>query len=157
MGFENKFNFDKHANAKISLKYSEKNERNFLKAILLNRIYRFFYDLFDRSIRPNKKNNNLSMESYVMDSKILQLLIQGIVESGEYTLEGIAFYTNIPFDVIYDAACGISYHLSVTAWAKVVDLYLQVKPEVAQVLHGRLQDMVEKKNLSISSLIGESF
>ena len=141
---------------KISIKYSVKNERNFLKAILLSRIHQFFYDQFDRCIQTIKKNN-FSMESYVMDSKILQLIIRGIVDTGEYSLEGIAFYTNIPFDVIYDAACGISYHLSVTAWAKVVDLYLQVKPEVAQVLYGRLQDMVEKKHLSISSLISESY
>ena len=156
MRFTNDSNLDKHVNDKISLKYSVKNERNFFKAIILSQIHRFLYDLFDRSILTNKKNNS-SMESYVMDSKILQLLLQGIVETGEYTLEGIAFYTNIPFDVIYDAACGISYHLSVTAWAKVVDLYLQVKPEIAQVLNVRLQVMVEKKHLSISSLISESY
>ena len=141
---------------KISIKFSQKNERSFLKAILLNRIHHFLYDQFDRCIRGNKKNNT-PLESYVMDNKIFQLLVQGIVETEQYTLEGIAFYTNIPFDVIYDAACGITNHLSVTAWSKVVDLYLQVKPDVARVLFDRLQFMVEKNHLSISSLVSENY
>ena len=139
----------------LDINYSIKNERKLLKAILLSHTHHFVYDLFNRCLTGVKKKD-FYMESYVMDSKILQLLIKGIVDTGEYTLEGIAFHTNIPFDVIYDAACGINYHLSVTAWAKVVDLYMQVKPDIAQILYERLQLMVEKKSLSLSSLSNES-
>lgn len=35
-----------------------------------------------------------------MDRKIIQMLIHDILAAGEYTLEGIAYYTHIPYDVI---------------------------------------------------------
>lgn len=93
--------------------------------------------------------------SYSMDSKIIQFLIQGIVETDEYTLEGIAFYTRIPFDVIYDAACGKSNQFSITPWARVADLYMQVKPEVAQFLIEKLLEMRSKNRAFLSSLLTE--
>ena len=155
MNVETDSNLEKYHFSLPTIKYSIRNERTLLKAVLLSRIHHLVSELFNRSIQPNI-NNNVSMESYIMDSKILQLLIQGIVDTGEYTLEGISFYTKIPFDVIYDTACGINSHLSVTTWTKIVDLYMQVKPEVAQVLCEKLHRVVEKKYTSISTLLNEN-
>ena len=73
-----------------------------------------------------------------MDSRIIQLLIHGIVDTGEYTLEGIAYQTHIPFDIIYDAACGISNEFSITTWTTLVELYLEVKPDVNQLFIDKL-------------------
>lgn len=136
------------------LKFSVKNERKILKAVLLGRLHQLFCELFEDAM-PDKKNN-YSMECYAMDSKIIQLLLQGIIETGEYTLEGIAYYTHIPFDVIYDAACGISDQFSITPWARVVDLYMQVKPEVANVLIERLLEIKGKNHAAFSALLVES-
>jgi hypothetical protein len=83
--------------ASLILKFSVKNERKILKAFLLSRLHQLFCELFQSKLQCNQ--NNSSMECYTMDSKIIQLLIHGIVETGEYTLEGIAHYTHIPFDV----------------------------------------------------------
>lgn len=135
-------------------KFSPKNERKILKAFLLARLHQLFCELFQNKMQCNQ--NNSSMECYTMDSKIIQLLIQGIVETGEYTLEGIAFYTRIPFDVIYDAACGISNQFSITPWARVVDLYIQVKPDVTQVLITKLIEIKGKNRGAISSLLNET-
>lgn len=135
-----------------TIKYSLKSERQLLKAILLNKTHQFLAECFASHLKLELKNHS-SMESYLMDNKILQLLIQGIVDSEQYTLEGIAFYTNIPFDVIYDAACGISNHLSITTWTKIVNLYLQVKPEVAQLLSERLKTFLEKRQQTITSIL----
>ena len=76
-----------------------------------------------------------------MDSKIMELLIQGILETGEYTLNGIAYQTCIPFDVIFEAACGNSNQLTITPWARVVDLYTQVKPDTANVIINKLLEI----------------
>ncbi|OGT36243.1 MAG: hypothetical protein A3F11_06800 [Gammaproteobacteria bacterium RIFCSPHIGHO2_12_FULL_37_14] len=135
------------------LKFSIKNERKILKAFLLGRLHRLFCELLQNKMQCNQ--NNSSMECYAMDSKIIQLLIQGIVETGEYTLEGIAFYTRIPFDVIYDAACGINNQFSITLWARVVDLYTQVKPDVAQVLIDKLLEIRDKNRSALSLLLTE--
>lgn len=134
-------------------RFSVKNERKILKAFLLGHLHQLFCDLFQHQMSCNQYN--FSMECYAMDSKIIQLLIQGIVETGEYTLEGIAYYTRIPFDVIYDAACGISNHFSITPWAKIVDLYIQVKPDVAQVLVDKLLEIKSKNRSVLSSLLNE--
>lgn len=135
------------------LKLSAKYERKILKVILVGRLHQLFCELFVSEVSYKKIND--SMECYAMDSKIIQLLLQGIVETGEYTLEGIAYHTHIPFDVIYDAACGISDQFSITPWARVADLYMQVKPEVANVLIERLIEIKEKNRGGFSALLVE--
>lgn len=135
------------------LKYSTKNERKILKAFLLARLHQLFCELFHSKIQTHQ--NNSIMECYVMDSKIIQLIIQGVIETGEYTLEGIAYYTRIPLDVIYDAACGISNQFSITPWARIVDLYIQVKPDVTEVLIDKLLEIKNKNHSAFSSLLNE--
>ncbi len=137
----------------LTLKYSIKNERKILKAFLLGRLHQLFCELFSNKI-PYHQNNS-SMECCAVDSKIIQFLIQDIVETKEYTLEGIAFHTRIPFDVIYDAACGMSHEFSITPWARVVDLYIQVKPDVAQALTARLLETSDKNRAALSALLTE--
>lgn len=90
-----------------------------------------------------------------MDNKIIEILIHGIIETGEYTLEGIAYHTRIPLDVIYDAACGINDKFSITPWARVVDLYMQVKPEVAKILVEKLVDLKSGNHAAFSQLLKE--
>jgi hypothetical protein len=140
-------------NSVISLKFTAKNERKLLKVFLLERLHQVFYELFHSKIQSNY--NNDSMECYKMDSKIIQLLIQSIIETGEYTLEGIAFYTRIPFDIIYDAACGISNQFSITPWTKIIDLYLKLKPEIEKILIEKLLDLREKNRAALSLLLHE--
>jgi len=136
-----------------ALKFSIKNERKILKAFLLSRLHKLFCEIFQNKIQTCKINS--SMECYTVDSKIIQLLIQGIVETGEYTLEGIAHVTRIPFDVIFDAACGNNNQFSITPWARIVDLYTQVKPEVAQLLFNKLLEIKDKNHLALSLLLNE--
>ena len=96
----------------LIVNFSPKNKRKMLRAFLLGHLHKLFIELFLDQLQGNQ--NNSTMEYYEMDSKIIQVLIQGIIETGEYTLEGIALYTRIPFDVIYDAACGINNQFSIT-------------------------------------------
>lgn len=135
------------------LKFSTKDKRKILKAFLLGRLHQLFCELFQSKMQCNQ--NNFLMECYAMDGKIIQFLIQGIVETGEYTLEGIAFYTRIPFDVIYEAACGISNQFSITPWARVVNLYIQVNPDIEQTLIDQLIEVRNKKLAALSLLLTE--
>lgn len=147
-------NFDEiSARDNFSLKYSSANEKKILKGILLGHLHQIFCGLFKNELQLNK--NNSLLESYAMDSKITQLIIQGIVETGEYTLEGIAYHTHIPTDVIYEAACGINNQSSITLWARIVDIYMQVKPDIAQMLIVRLLDRINKNRDVIPLLLKE--
>ncbi len=148
-----KKNTSQKVTADYFLNLSIKNERKILKAFILSQLYQLFYELFQNKLKCN--NNIFLMEYYTMDSKIIQVLINSIVETEEYTLEGIAHYTHIPFDVIFDAACGISNQFSITPWARIVDLYLQLKPDVAQVLINKLLEVKEKNHAALSMLLNE--
>jgi hypothetical protein len=127
-------------------------ERKIMKVLLLTCLHHLFFELFQNEIRLEK--NHSSMESYAMDNKIIQFLIRSIVDSGEYTLEGIAYQSRIPFDVIFNAACGNNTQLSMTAWVRIVDLYIQVNRDVAQVLFNKLIEIKDKNNL-LSLLLNE--
>jgi len=119
-----------------TLKFNTSTERKIMKAFLLSRLHLLFCDLFRKKIQSEKTHS--SMECYTVDSKIIQFLIQSIIDTGEYTLEGIARYTRIPFDVIFDAACGNNVQLSMTLWIRIIHLYIQIKPDVARLLFDKL-------------------
>lgn len=138
----------------VGLKFVIRNKQKILKIFLLCRLHQLICTLFQSPIQHDQLYNNSSMECYNMDCKIMQLLIYGIVETGEYTLEGIAYYTKIPFDVILDAACGNNTHLSITLWTKIVELYIQLKPDVSQILVDKLIEM-KGNNYPLSSLLNE--
>jgi hypothetical protein len=53
------------------------------------------------------------------------------------------------------AACGISNQFSITPWARVVDLYLQLKPDVAQALIDKLLEVKERNRTALSKLLNE--
>lgn len=131
-----------------------KNERKLLKVFLISRLHKLFGELFHTNIQYHK--DNLPMESYAMDSKIIQLIIEGIVKTGEYTMEGIANYTRIPFDVIFDAACGNCSQLSITPWARIVDLYIQVRPEIAKTLFDKFLEIKENNCSALSFVLHET-
>lgn len=113
-----------------------KNEKKLLKIFLLSCLHQLFCDQFINLMQSD--DNNHPLECYTMDTKITQLLIHGIVESGEYTLEGIALHTRIPVDVIYDAVFGKLNQITITPWSRIVGLYLQVKPEISKKVFERL-------------------
>lgn len=131
----------------------KENEFQVLKFFLLGFLHKLFCEIFRNQIDCNQYN--CSMESYAMDSQIIQGIINGIIETGEYTLEGIAYYTEIPFDVIYDAALGVHNHFSITPWAKIANLYLQVKPDITQLLIDKLLAIKSENHTGFSLLLGK--
>jgi len=107
-----------------------KHERLLLKVFLLNQLHQILCEIFSRQLKTD--NSYFSKEIYEMDTKIIQLLIQSITNTEEYTLEGISYYTHIPFDIIFEAACGIRNQLSMTFWVRLIDLYPSVPATVRQ-------------------------
>jgi hypothetical protein len=123
----------------MNVKY---NENHMLKLFLLGFLRDLFSDLFNQKIESNLYK--FSIGNYEMDNQIIQHIIKDILETGDYTMEGIAYYTKVPFDVVCDAASGIHNQLSITSWASIVNLYLQVKPDISQMLVDRLIEIKEK-------------
>ncbi len=121
-----------------------KNERKLLKLFLLGKLHQIFYELFQNQL--SEKKNFLMEEYYTMDSKIIRFLINNLVATGEYTMEGVAYYTRIPFDVIYEAACGITNEFSINFWVKIVDLFMKAHPKIEEILIDKLIEEKTKKS-----------
>jgi hypothetical protein len=132
----------------------DKNQRKVLKAILLGCLRQLFCDLFKNKVE--KSQNSLGIESYTMDNKIIQFILQDILDTGDYTLEGIANSTHLPLDLLYDVLTGINHQLSITPWAKIIEIYLQVKPQVVHNLIDKLLSLVGKNRAAFSLLINEA-
>lgn len=133
-----------------------KNEKKLLKVFLVTHLQKFFCSLYHKNFQFYLgKNYELTTESYEMDGKIIETLISEIVKTGEYTLEGIATYTKIPLDIIIDAACGTCHQLSVTPWTRIVDLFMQVRPDITKAVFEKLISIIEENNLKLSSILNE--
>ncbi len=131
-------------------------DRIFLKAFLLYRLHAFLSELLKGKIQSElTESNHLSMECYAMDTKITQLIIREILESEQYTLEGIAQYTRIPLDVIVDAACGNNCQISITPWIRIVNLYMEVKPEISEKLCEKLLCLRQENQVMKKLLLNE--
>ncbi len=135
------------------LKLFEKKERKLLKVFLLSRIHQLFFDYFKNQL---ELDTNFSMECYAMDNKLIQFLINGIIKTGEYTLEGISYHTHIPFDIIFDAVCGINNQFSMTLWIKIINLYLEVNPDITNHLVDQLLELKSKDSFVLSSILKET-
>lgn len=115
-----------------------KKKKKILQIIMLHELYDLLKTHLNKKISTNINFKN--KEDILMDNEIIRQMINEIILSNEYTLEGIAHVTRIPFEVIYDAAGGIKLQFSLPVWLKIIALYLQVKPALWQELIEKLKN-----------------
>ncbi len=127
-------------------------ERKLLKIFLLERLADFLREIY---IPRNKQYGKSLMDDYDMDRQLIQNLIQEMTQNGDYTLQGIAYYTQLPFDMIFDASFGVNHPGSFSLWIKIVNLFLKSRPDIMQVLYARLMELKDKNELTLHSLLEE--
>lgn len=71
---------------------------------------------------------SLDREEAVLDASLMRHVINDILLSDEYSLEGIAFYTQMPEEVISDIAEGINLAPSLSLSRKLIELHRFVRP-----------------------------
>ena len=76
-------------------------------------------------------------------------MINNIIASGNYTIEGIAYHTRLPLDIVIDAACGNNKYFSLTPWAKIIDLFMQANPEITDLLLTKILTLKDNRQLSL--------
>ena len=77
-------------------------------------------------------NVTTEKESDVLETKFINFLIKDILSTEEYSLEGIAYYTQIPEDVVCDVISGKNETPSLQLSQKIIDLHRSVRPELYQ-------------------------
>lgn len=71
---------------------------------------------------------SLEMENTMLEENFIRCVINDIVSSEEYSLTGIAYYTQTPEDVIYDIASGINVSPSLPLSRKIINLHRTIRP-----------------------------
>ena len=81
----------------------------------------------------------IEKENKMIESKFIRSIIQDILSTNEYSLEGIALYTNTPQDVLLEIYSEQNLNPSATLLRKIIelhrtvrhDLYLQIAKKIA--------------------------
>jgi hypothetical protein len=93
----------------------------------ISNVYRIRYKEYFNLIKFN-----LEMERAMLDSNLIANVINDILLTGEYSLAGIALYTQIPEDVICDIATGKNQEPSLPLSRKIIELHRSVRPKLYQ-------------------------
>lgn len=72
----------------------------------------------------------IEMEDFMMEANFVRCIVNDILTSEAYTLSGIALYTQMPEDIIYEVAAGCNAHPSLYLSRKLIELHRSVRPEL---------------------------
>ena len=113
-----------------------KKENLFLEAALFISLCDFLKKQFREQYKTYFKlmNFTIEMEKAMLEAHFMQLIIRDILMTGDYNLQGIAYYTNIPEDVICEVAEGRNTNPSALFLQKVLFLHREVRRDLYQTL-----------------------
>ena len=73
---------------------------------------------------------DINMENTMIELEFVRLLIQDILESQTYNMEGIARYTHTPEDVIYDLILKSGSNELMMFPRRLIELHRSIRPEL---------------------------
>ena len=79
-------------------------------------------------------NFDYKMEHHMLETSLIPYVINDILSSEQYSLTGIAYYTDSPEDVIYEIAVGNNTNPSLNLSRKLLELHRSVRPELYRYL-----------------------
>lgn len=109
-----------------------KEEHLFLEAELLTRICAAMKERFGKQLREYfyLMNFTKEMENAMLEANFLRLVINDILSTEEYTLEGIARYTDTHEDVVHEVISGRNSTPSAILLQRALDLHRTVRSDL---------------------------
>lgn len=95
-----------------------------LKNIFKSEYKNFFYLLKFTTIQENA----------MLEKNFIQIILNDILSTEEYTIQGIAHYTDIHEDVIHELASGLNTKPLASCLRKVIELHRLVRRELYQTI-----------------------
>lgn len=80
------------------------------------------------------------MENTMIENEFIRCVINDILITEEYSLPGIACYTDTPEDVIHEVVTGTNNNPSWTFSRKVIELHRSVRPEIYRTILKKITD-----------------
>ena len=91
----------------------------------LKEIFKVQYKSYFRLIKCDAE-----MESAIMEAKFVRCVINDILSTEEYTLPGIACYTQTPEEVVYEVAAGLNTSPSATLLRRIIELHRSIRQDL---------------------------
>lgn len=102
--------------------------------LILVRKYEIFFKIF---------HFNKEMEYDMTEKNLMQFIINELLVTNEYTIEGISLYTHTPRDIIYDLILGKNIFPSVFLVKKIITLHRKAFPKLYQNIINKIKDIPE--------------
>jgi hypothetical protein len=105
-------------------------ENLILEAELFIRICEELKGVFKTENREDPYLLYFHKENTMLEVRFLRYVINDILLTGEYSIEGIAVYTHIPEDLISDVVSGKNQTPSFELSRKIIELHRSVRPDL---------------------------
>jgi hypothetical protein len=110
---------------KLTLKEKMLFEVN-LFASICDELMKIFHD----RKKYNHLKNNGNKEASMLECNVVKFIIEDLLFSEDYSIEGIAYYTQFPEDVICDVISGKNKMPSLELSRKVIELHRISRPDL---------------------------
>lgn len=87
-------------------------------------------------------NYSSEMENKMLEECLIKFIINDILSTEEYSLAGIAYYTDSTEDVIYEIAIGNNTNPSLLLSRKIIELHRSVRPQLYNALIKKVISLV---------------
>ncbi len=81
---------------------------------------------------------NAEMENVMIEATFVRCVINDILSTEEYTLDGIAYYTQTPEEVVHELAMGWNTSPSAALLRKIVELHRSVRRELYNAMREKI-------------------
>lgn len=72
----------------------------------------------------------IEMENTMLETNYVSLIIEDILETEEYNLQGLAYYTDTPLEILQEVMAGINKYPSAMLLQRCLELHREVKRDV---------------------------
>jgi len=126
----------------IEEKRLSKEEQLILEAELFARIYEEIKEIIKEDNREYYRllKLNSEKEKSMIDVNFIRCIINDILSTEEYTLPGIAYYTDTPEEVIFEVASGRITSPTFFLCQKIIDLHRAVRPQLYSSIVSKIRN-----------------
>jgi hypothetical protein len=124
-----------HLIGAAAIKFSQV-ERIILEAELFSQICAELKENYRKQYRDYFRlmKFTIKMETEMLEANFTRLVIKDILQTREYTVEGLAQYTGIHEDVIHEVMCGRNTNPSAVLLQRAIDLHRTVRRDLYQAI-----------------------
>ena len=115
----------------VNLRQFSREENLFLEAELFLRISEEIWAQFKLENKDYFHHlTNFNVEHTLMELQVIRCLIDDILRSENYTLSGIAYYTQTPEELVQELLIGYRVSPVITFTRKLIELHKEIKPDL---------------------------